>query len=76
MKTGKFATCCTSNAGFRYTPKWANNGDFNEIIISSTMGTDHFPDRLCAEIDKTASNFGVEEVSGEHFEEFHRNNYT
>lgn len=62
-KTGKCITCCTSNAGFKYTPMWANNDDFNEIVISSTMGTDHFPNRVCIEIERTADSFFVEDIS-------------
>jgi len=59
----KCITCCTSNAGFKYTPMWANNDDFNEIVISSTMGTDHFPNRVCIEIERTANSFFVEDIS-------------
>jgi len=42
---------------------WANNDDFNEIVISSTMGTDHFPNRVCIEIERTANSFFVEDIS-------------
>jgi len=68
-KLWKCITCCTSNVGFKYTPMYANNDDFNEIIISPTMGTDHFPDRLCFEIEDIARSFGVENVPGSCFEE-------
>jgi len=62
-------TCCTSNAGFTYTPMWANNDDFNEIIISPTMGADHFPNRVCLEIEGVARNFGIDAASGSCFQE-------
>jgi sn1-specific diacylglycerol lipase len=42
----KCLTCCTTNIGAEYTPIWVNNDDFDDIIVSPTMGTDHFPDRL------------------------------
>jgi len=56
----KCVTCCTSNAGSEYTPVWAGNDDFNEITVSPTMGTDHFPTRFCPEIEGIASAYGVD----------------
>jgi hypothetical protein len=56
----KCLTCCTTNLGSEYTPVWVNNDDFNEIVISSTMGTDHFPNRICAEIEGVAHEYGID----------------
>merc|ERR1712150_6560 len=53
-------TCCTSNAGSEYTPVWAGNDDFNEITVSPTMGTDHFPTRICPEIEGIANEYGID----------------
>jgi sn1-specific diacylglycerol lipase len=52
----KCMSCWTSNAGSQYTPMWAKNEDFDEIVISPTMGTDHFPNRVCLEMEGVASN--------------------
>jgi hypothetical protein len=55
----KCATCCTSNVGFSYTPVWIDNDDLDEIIVSPTMGTDHFVDRICNELEGVARDFGA-----------------
>ena len=47
-------TCGTTNFGNEYIPIWAENSSFNEIVISPTMGTDHFPNRVCLELEKIA----------------------
>lgn len=57
-------TCFTSNAGYKYTPVWANNDDFNEITVSPTMAFDHFPNRVCLEIEKIARSFGIDTAIG------------
>jgi sn1-specific diacylglycerol lipase len=69
MKTGekrscchsvmKCITCCMSNAGFEYTPVWIKNDDLNEIVVSATMGTDHFPNRICTELERLAKIFDL-----------------
>jgi Lipase (class 3) len=55
----KCMTCCMSNAGSLYTPVWIGNGDLDEIVISPTMGTDHFPDRMVVELNGIVQNFGL-----------------
>ena len=53
-------SCGLSNAGFEYTPIRKENDDFNEIEISPTLWTDHFPNRVCMEIEKVAKSFGID----------------
>lgn len=53
-------TCGLSNVGFEYTPIRKENDDFNEIEISPTLWTDHFPNRVCMEIEKVAKRFGID----------------
>jgi sn1-specific diacylglycerol lipase len=60
----KCLTCCTSNVGSEYTPVWADNADFNEILVSPTMGFDHFPNRVCLELEKVANHFGIDTSIG------------
>lgn len=60
----KCITCCTSNAGNEYTPVWANNDDFNEILVSPTMAFDHFPSRVCLELERVADSFGIDTTIG------------
>ena len=62
-KLCKCLSCGMSNAGSEYTPVWTENEDFNEIIVSETMWTDHFPNRVCAELEKIASSFGIDPSS-------------
>ena len=57
-------SCGASNAGFEYTPVRKENDDFNEIEISSTLWTDHFPNRVCVEIEKVANSFGIDTTLG------------
>ena len=57
-------TCGASNAGAIYTPIQKENDDFNEIEISPTLWTDHFPNRVCAEIEKVAESFGIDTTLG------------
>ena len=41
------------------------NDDLNEIVIAPTMGTDHFPDRVCLELEGVAANnFGIDTSLG------------
>ena len=56
----KCLTCCTTNAGAEYTPVWVNNDDFNEIVVSSTMATDHFPNRICSAMQQIAADYGID----------------
>ncbi len=60
----KIITCCTSNSGYEYTPVWADNKDFNEIVVSPTMAFDHFPNRVCLEIERVAESFGIDTSLG------------
>ena len=55
----KCLTCGASNAGSFYTPIWIDNDDLNEIVVSPTMGTDHFPNRISATLQAVASNYGI-----------------
>ena len=74
VKTGKSTNCLhgiagciscgLSNSGFKYTPIRKENDDFNEIEISPTLWTDHFPNRVCMEILKVAKSFGIDTTVG------------
>ncbi|KAL7537869.1 hypothetical protein ACHAWF_005927, partial [Thalassiosira exigua] len=57
-------TCFASNAGSQYTPMRKENDDFNEIEISPTLWTDHFPDRVCVEMERMADRFGLDTTLG------------
>ncbi|KAL9185551.1 hypothetical protein ACHAXT_003328 [Thalassiosira profunda] len=57
-------TCGASNAGSEYTPIQKENDDFNEIEISPTLWTDHFPTRVCEEIERIAERFGIDTTLG------------
>lgn len=56
----KLVTCCTTNLGSEYTPVWIENNDFNEIVVSPTMATDHFPNRLTDVMLLTARMCGLD----------------
>ena len=58
----KCLTCCTTSFGSQYLPVWIANDDLNEICVSSTMGTDHFPNRYDAVLVGVASRFGLESL--------------
>lgn len=53
----KMATCCTSNSGFHYTPVYIANDDLDEIVVSPTMATDHFIDRMADELSDLAEKY-------------------
>jgi len=53
-------TCGASNSGSEYTPIRKENDDFNEVEISPTLWTDHFPNRVCIEIERVAARFGID----------------
>jgi len=55
--TKKCLSCCTSNSGFRYTPVYIANDDLDEIVVSPTMGTDHFVDRMHDELNGLAKEY-------------------
>ena len=55
----KITTCCTTNSGFQYTPVYIANDDLDEIVVSPTMATDHFVDRMASELSNLASEYGV-----------------
>lgn len=59
-----FVTCGASNAGSEYTPVRKENDDFNEIEISPTLWTDHFPNRVCYEMERIAKSFGIDTTLG------------
>lgn len=56
----KCLTCCTTNIGFEYTPIWVKNDDFPEIVVTPTMGSDHFPNRIQAMLERVAEDFGLD----------------
>ena len=60
----KCVTCCTSNVGYKYSPVWADNSDFNEIVVSPTMAFDHFPNRVCLQLESVAASFGIDTAIG------------
>ena len=60
----KCMTCCTTNNGYTYTPVYVNNDDFDEITITPTMGFDHFPNRICLELERVAETFGIDNSLG------------
>mmetsp|Transcript_29304 Transcript_29304/g.33654 ORF Transcript_29304/g.33654 Transcript_29304/m.33654 type:complete len:975 (+) Transcript_29304:140-3064(+) len=64
QSVAKCMTCCTTNVGYEYTPVWVDNDDFNEIQVSPTMGFDHFPNRVCLEIERVAIAFGIDTSPG------------
>jgi sn1-specific diacylglycerol lipase len=55
----KCVTCCMTNIGSQYVPVWVDNDDLNEIVVSPTMGTDHFPNRMHAILEEVADEFGL-----------------
>lgn len=55
----KCLTCGASNAGSSYTPVWIENDDLAEIVVSPTMGTDHFPNRIRAMLEAVAADYGI-----------------
>ena len=57
-------TCGASNSGAEYTPVRKENDDFNEIEISPTLWTDHFPNRVCIELERVAARFGLDAALG------------
>ena len=59
VRVANIVTCFTTNAGSQYTPVWIGNGDLNEIVISPTMGTNHFPNRMVDELEGILDNFGL-----------------
>lgn len=55
----KCLTCCTTNAGFVYTPMRINNDALDEIVVNPHMGTDHFPNRMSSVIRSVAASYGL-----------------
>ena len=53
-------SCYTSNSGFVYTPVYISNDDLDEIVVTSTMGTDHFIDRMCDELHTLSDKYSSE----------------
>lgn len=56
--------CVPAAEESEYTPVWADAEDFNEIVVSPSMGTDHFPNRMCLELENLARSFGVDVTLG------------
>jgi hypothetical protein len=62
----KVATCCTTNSGFQYTPVYIANDDLDEIVVSPTMATDHFIDRMVDELDSLAQTYALTSMTADH----------
>ena len=65
----KSKTCCrvvpsSIKTEYYYTPIQKENDDFNEIEISPTLWTDHFPNRICNEMEQLAKQFGIDTTLG------------
>lgn len=58
------ALCGMTNAGYIYTPVYVDNDDLNEILVSPTGWSDHFPNRVCIELERIASAFGIDTTKG------------
>jgi hypothetical protein len=41
-----------------------SNDDLNEVVISSTMATDHFPNRMCDELGRVAYEYNIDVEDG------------
>ena len=53
-------SCKTSNSGFLYTPVYISNDDLDEVVVASTMGSDHFIDRMCEELQNLSKKYCLE----------------
>jgi len=56
----KCATCCTTNAGFVYTPVYISNDDLDEIVVSSRMMTDHIIHRTSNILNTLSEKYSSE----------------
>ncbi len=52
-------TCFSTSFGSEYVPVWVRNDELHEIVVSPTMGTDHFPNRLRKILVDVASSHGL-----------------
>ncbi|GAX28436.1 sn1-specific diacylglycerol lipase [Fistulifera solaris] len=52
-------TCFSTSFGSEYVPVWVRNDELLEIVVSPTMGTDHFPNRLRKILVDVASSHGL-----------------
>lgn len=52
-------TCGTTSFGSEYIPVWIKNNDLDEIVVSPTMGTDHFPNRIRCVLTSIASSYDI-----------------
>ena len=43
-----------TNMGYHYVPVWLENDELKEIVVSPTMGTDHFPNRVKEIVERIA----------------------
>ena len=72
LKTGNKQSCCEKFCNTKsynkieshYTPYWADIDHFNEIVISPSMWTDHFPSKVCIELEKIALQYGASIEAG------------
>lgn len=53
----KVLTCCTISTGAQYAPVWVEQDELNEIVVSPTMGTDHFPNRISSVLERVVDEF-------------------
>lgn len=52
-------TCFSTSFGSEYVPVWVRNDELHEIVVSPTMGTDHFPNRIRKILVDVASGHGI-----------------
>lgn len=52
-------TCFSTSFGSEYIPVWIRNDELHEIVVSPTMGTDHFPNRIRKILVDVASSNGI-----------------
>ena len=67
VKTAEPNASCTdalSSTYSDYTPIWAESHEFSEIVVSPTMGLDHFPNTVCLELEGVARSFGIDSSLG------------
>ena len=50
----KCVTCCITNMKYHYVPMRLENDELDEIVVSPTMGTDHFPYRVKEIVERIA----------------------
>jgi sn1-specific diacylglycerol lipase len=53
--------CCCGSPKPAYIPKYARCDDFKEIVVATSMGTDHFPNNLAQAIRELGETFGIDD---------------